>query len=178
MEGSKRTVATPEEVANNEKEEKMGLIVSNKIDTSLLTSGDSRLVRYTTLNPDDEDDADVLLSLQNVETALNDMIGKKIRVIGHVISEYPKTVEDEDTGEVKEVKGHSFVLIAEDGTPYKCGSSYAYRCYAEIVAMKKRTPSREEPMTIEVYKAPVKDADGKVDPNKSYLGLKYIKEDK
>ena len=178
MEESKKTVATPEEVVNNEKEEKMGLIVSNKIDTSLLTSGDSRLVRYTTLNPDDEEDADILLGLQDVKKALNDMVGYKIKVIGHVISEYPKTIEDEETGEVREVKGHSFVLIAEDGTPYKCGSSYAYRCYSEIVAMKRRTPSREEPMTIEVYNVPVKDKDGKVDPNRSYLGLKYIKEEK
>ena len=33
-------------------------------------------------------------------------------------------------------------------------------------------------MTIEVYNVPVKDKDGKVDPNRSYLGLKYIKEEK
>lgn len=175
MNQEEKTVSTPAVVEN---EKKGALIVSNTIDTSILTNSESRLVKYTTLDPENEEDADILLASQEVDEKLNNEVGKTLKVIGHIISEYPKTIEDEETGEVREVKGHSFVLIAEDGTPYKCGSSYAYRCYSEIVAMKHRTPSREEPMTIEIFNVPVKDKDGKVDPNKSYLGLKYVKEEK
>lgn len=164
-----KTVSTPAVVEN--KKEVNALIVSNTIDTSILTNSESRLVKYTTLDPDNEEDADILLASQEVDEKLNNEVGKTLKVIGHIISEYPKTVEDEETGEVREYKDHSFVLITEDGKTHACGSSYAYRCYAEIVAMKRRTPSRENPMLLKVVKKPIKD-----DPSKSYLGLVYVKE--
>ena len=170
MNQEEKTVSTPAVVENAKKG---ALIVSNTIDTSILTNSESRLVKYTTLDPENEEDADILLASQEVDEKLNNEVGKTLKVIGHIISEYPKTIEDEETGEIREYKDHSFVLITEDGKTHACGSSYAYRCYAEIVAMKRRTPSRENPMYLKVVKKPVKG-----DETKSYLGLVYVKEDK
>ena len=174
MEESKNAVATPElEVVNNEEEE-MSLVVSNSIDTGLLTgSSSTRMKKYTNLNPENEDDADILLSLNEVDSYLKDEVGKELVVIGHVVSEYPRTREDEDTGELIEYLDHSLILITEDGKSHVTGSSNCYRDYETIIGLKKRTPSREEPMRIKVVNRPSKE-----DPNHNYLGLKYIKEEK
>ena len=162
----------------NVKTEERGLIVTNDISTSLLTGEESsKIKRVTSLDFNDPEDMELLASsMDEVDEKLNDEVGKVLEVIGHTVGTYERKEEvtDDDTGEIKEVirKKHNLVLFTSDGKSHATGSEACFQSYGLIIGMLKRTPSRENPMKLQVINRPAKEQ------GHSYLGLKYIREDK
>lgn len=167
-----------EEQEKNLKTEERGLIVTNDISTSLLTGEEtSKIKRVTSLDFNDPDDMEMLVSsMEEVDLKLNDEVGQVLDVIGHTIGTYERKEEvvDEETGEVKEVtrKKHNLILFTSDGKSHATGSEACFQSYGLIVGMLKRTPSRENPMKLQVINRPAKEQ------GHSYLGLKYVREEK
>lgn len=162
----------------NVKTEERGLIIKNDISTSLLTGEEtSKIKRVTSLDFNDPEDMEILASsMDEVDAKLNDEVGDILEVIGHTIGTYQKKEEvtDEDTGELKEITRtkHNLVLFTSDGKSHATGSEACFQSYGLIIGMLKRTPSRENPMKLQVINRPAKEQ------GHSYLGLKYIREDK
>ena len=163
---------------NIEKTEERGLVVTNDISTSLLTGEESSKIKYvTSLDFNDPEDMEILVSSMNdVDCLLNEEKGKVLEVIGHKIGTYEKTetYTDEETGEVSEVirTKHNLVLFTKDGKSHATGSEACFQSYGIIVGMLKRTPSRENPMFLEVVERPAKEK------GHTYLGLAYRREGK
>lgn len=156
-----------------EKTEERGLIVTNDISTSLLTGDESsKIKRVTSLDFNDPEDMEMLASsMDKVDALLNEEKGQVLEVIGHTVGTYEKTEEviDEDTGEAKEIvrKRHNLVLFTSDGKSHATGSEACFQSYGLIIGMLKRTPSRENPMLLEVVERPAKEK------GHTYLGLAY-----
>ena len=162
----------------NTKTEERGLIIRNDISTSLLTGeASSKIQRVTSLDFNNPEDMEMLVaSMDEVDKKLNEEVGQVLEVIGHTIGTYQKKEEitDEDTGELKEIirTKHNLVLFTSDGKSHATGSEACFQSYGLIVGMLKRTPSRENPMKLQVINRPAKEQ------GHSYLGLKYIKGEK
>ena len=162
----------------NVKTEERGLIVTNDISTSLLTGEESsKIKRVTSLDFNNPDDMELLVSsMDEVDFKLNEEVGKILEVVGHTVGTYEKTEEiiDEETGEPKEIvrKKHNLVLFTSDGKSHATGSEACFQSYGLIIGMLKRTPSRELPMKLQVINRPAKEK------GHSYLGLRYIREEK
>ena len=167
-----------EDQEKNVKTEERGLIVTNDISTSLLTGEESsKIKRVTSLDFNDPEDMEMLVSsMDEVDKKLNEEVGKVLEVIGHTVGTYERTEEvtDPNTGEVSEVvrKKHNLVLFTSDGKSHATGSEACFQSYGLIIGMLKRTPSRENPMKLQVINRPAKEQ------GHSYLGLKYVREEK
>lgn len=162
----------------NVKTEERGLIIRNDISTSLLTGEEtSKIKRVTSLDFNDPEQMEMLVaSMDEVDNLLNDEVGQVLEVIGHTIGTYEKreTVEDEDTGEVKEIvrEKHNLVLFTSDGKSHATGSEACFQSYGLTIGMLQRTPTKENPMKFEVINRPAKEK------GHAYLGLKYVREEK
>lgn len=162
----------------NAKTEERGLIIRNDISTSLLTGEESsKIQRVTSLDFNNPEDMEMLVaSMDEVDKKLNEEVGQVLEVIGHTIGTYHKKEEvtDEDTRELKEIirTKHNLVLFTSDGKSHATGSEACFQSYGLIVGMLKRTPSRENPMKLQVINRPAKEQ------GHSYLGLKYVREEK
>ena len=162
----------------NLKTEERGLIIRNEISTSLLTGEESsKIQRVTSLDFNNPKDMEMLVaSMDEVDKKLNEEVGQVLEVIGHTIGTYHKKEEvtDEDTGELKEIirTKHNLVLFTSDGKSHATGSEACFQSYGLIVGMLKRTPSRENPMKLQIINRPAKEQ------GHSYLGLKYVREEK
>ena len=156
-----------------QKTEERGLIVTNDISTSLLTGEESsKIKRVTSLDFNDPEDMELLVSsMDKADKLLNEEVGKTLEVIGHTVGTYEKVEEvvDEETGESKEIirKKHNLVLFTKDGLSHATGSEACFQSYGLIIGMLKRTPSRENPMLLEVVERPAKEK------GHNYLGLAY-----
>lgn len=174
MDQEKNTVSTPEvevEKTMNEGEE-FGLVVSNTINSGLLTGKENSMKRFTNLDLGNDEEAELLLSaVQDCDHYLKDEIGKEIKVIAHIVNEFPRTRVDEETGEAIDYLDHSLILIDDKGESHVTGSSNAYNNYNMIISLLKRTPSKENPINILVGNRPDKN-----DPTHTYLTLKFKKE--
>lgn len=161
---------------NIEKTEERGLIIKNDISTSLLTGEEtSKIKRVTSLNPDDPEQMEILVSsMDKTDNLLNEEVGKILEVVGHTIGTYERKEEviDEDSGEVKEIirTKHNLVLYTSDGQSHATGSESCFQSYALVVGMLKRTPTKEEPMKFEVINRPAEEK------GHNYLALKYVRE--
>lgn len=161
------------EQENAKKSEERGLIVTNDISTSLLTGEESsKIKRVTSLNFEDPEDMEMLVaSMDKVDKKLNEEVGQVLEVVGHTVGTYEKTEEviDEETGEPREVtrKKHNLVLFTSDGKSHATGSEACFQSYGLIIGMLKRTPTRENPMLLEVVERPAKEK------GHNYLGLAY-----
>ena len=162
-----------EDQEKNVKTEERGLIVTNDISTSLLTGEESsKIKRVTSLDFNDPEDMEMLVaSMDEVDKKLNEEVGQVLEVIGHTVGTYERTEEvtDPNTGEVSEVvrKKHNLVLFTSDGKSHATGSEACFQSYGLIIGMLKRTPTRENPMLLEVVERPAKEK------GHNYLGLAY-----
>lgn len=163
---------------NVKKIEERGLIVTNDISTSLLTGEESsKIKRVTSLDFNDPEDMEMLVaSMDEVDSKLNEEVGKVLEVIGHTVGTYQKTenVVDDETGEEKEITRtkHTLILFTKDGKSHVTGSEACFQSYGLIIGMLKRTPSRENPMKLKVVERPAKEK------GHNYLGLAYVRGDK
>lgn len=128
--------------------------------------GESKRQAITSLDLNNEEDADMLLNAsQEADFKLNDEIGKEITVIGCSLTETPVETMDEQTGEVITRKKHTVCLFDIDGQSHVTGSNACYSSFMQIIAFKGM-PTRERPLVLVPVKAPAKEQ------GHSYLRLK------
>ena len=140
---------------NEEKEQTLALANTTKVTTDLF--GESKAKRLTSLDLTDEEQVDMFLNAQSdADFKLNDEVGKKIKVIGAIIGEYPSETVNEETGEMIIRKKHSLCLFDEDGKSHVTGSGTCYYSFAAIAALKGM-PTKDNPITIEVIKVPAQE---------------------
>ena len=105
---------------------------------------------FTTLNINDEHDADLLLATQDNEDMkkINDVVGQTLEVTGVFIRE--RKVEDtNDDGEVIEYYKHTTIVFTSDDEMYVTGSNSFYMSLDMICAIKGN-PTKENPLKIKV----------------------------
>lgn len=147
-----------------------GLAVPKMNNIAINFFGETKTQRITSLDLNNEEDADMLLaSSQEADYKLNDEVNKEIVVIGCTMTETPVETMNEETGEIVVRKKHTLCLFDEKGNSHVTGSNACYLSFMQIVSLKGM-PSREKPMTITPIKVPVKDQ-----PGHTYLRLKYKK---
>lgn len=148
--------------------EETGLAVPKMNNIAINFFGETKTQRITSLDLNNEEDADMLLaSSQEADHKLNDEVDKELVVIGCSLSETPVETMNEETGEVVVRKKHTLCLFDENGESHVTGSNACYMSFMQIVALKGM-PSREKPFTLVPIKVPVKDQ-----PGHTYLRLKY-----
>ena len=163
--------STTEVVA--ETTEETGLAIPKMSNIAMNLFGETKTKRITSLNLENEEEADMLLAAsQEADHKLNDEVNKEIVVIGCSLSETPVETMNEDTGEVVVRKKHTLCLFDEKGESHVTGSNACYMSFMQIVALKGM-PSKEKPYTLVPIKVPVKDQ-----PGHTYLRLKYKKNNK
>ena len=149
----------------NEEERKNELVVQEEN-----TMFDSNVKSYTTLDIDDENQADLLLNaMSDVDFKLNDCVGQVIECVGCYATEREVESVDENTGEVITRKKHTLILFDKDGKSYVTGSNACYNSFATICNIKRRKPTLENHMNFQVIKTSAKQA------GHSYLRLKLVK---
>ena len=119
--------------------------------------GESKRKAITSLDLNDEENADMLLNAsQEADFRLNDEIGKEITVIGCSLTETPVETMDEQTGEVITRKKHTVCLFDNEGLSHVTGSNACYMSFMQIVALKGM-PTKERPLVLIPCKAPAKE---------------------
>ena len=152
-------------------QEKNELVIANKYDmeTSLFNN-DRKNKEFTSLDLDNEEDANLLLASDGeIDYRLNKEVGKEIVVIGVKATEREEDTTNEETGEVITRKKHTLILFDEDGKTHVTVSNACYRSFERIVGVKKYLPSRSKPMTLKVIETPAKTK------GHNYLRLQFIK---
>lgn len=145
------------------------LAIANKYDVSTSLFGDNNRKEFTSLNPNDEQDMDMLLaSDSNADYKLADEVGKQIRVIGVKATESEKPDYNEETGEEFTRIKHTLMLFDEDGKSHVTGSNACYKSFERIVSLKKSLPTRDKPMTVEVIQVAAQTK------GHNFIKLKYI----
>lgn len=122
---------------------------------------DSKSHKITTLDLNDEEQADMFLnSEQDIDGYLKDLVGKVIEVVGVTINEREVTseFEDEETGDVgyRTYKKHSMIFFTADKKCYVTGSNSCYRSFSLICNTKHYMPSMDKHMFLEVIRVPSK----------------------
>lgn len=145
------------------------LAIANKYDVTTSLFGDNNRKEFTSLNPNDDKDMDMLLrSDSNADYKLNDEVGKIITAIGVKATETEKEEINEETGEQTIRVKHTLMLFDEEGKSHVTGSNACYMSFARIAAIKKTLPTRDNPMRFEVIETPA-ETNGH-----NYLKLKYV----
>jgi len=126
-----------------------------KMNTNLFGNGKSN--RITNLDLSDEEISDAVLnSSQEADFKLNDEIEKEIEVIGCVLTQTPKEVIDEETGEVKTGFDYSMCLFDKDLKSHVTGSNSCYYSFCQIISLKG-VPTKDNPLILIPIKAPAKE---------------------
>lgn len=137
-----------EVVESTTKEEAVNTTALAMSDVATNIFGESKRKVKTTLNPANEEEADMLLnSSQEVDFKLNDEIGKEIEVMGCTLSESEVENMNEETGEVTTRKKHTVMLFDTNGKSHVSGSNACYMSFIQIISVKG-LPSRENPLTL------------------------------
>lgn len=145
------------------------LAIANKYDVNTSLFGDNNRKEFTSLNPNDEKDMDMLLASDSkADYKLNDEVGKVIVVIGVKATESDNVSFNEETGEEITRKKHTLMLFDEDGKSHVTGSNACYKSFERIVAVKRALPTRDNPMRLEVVEVPAETK------GHNYLKLKYV----
>lgn len=154
-----------------EEETKNALVAEpmmNQIATNIF-GGDSRTKSATSLDLNDEEQADMLLnSMQDVDFRLNEVIDKPIDVIGAYVTERESDTVNEETGEVITRKKHTLMLFDKDGKSYVTGSNACYMSYIYIISIKG-VPTKDKPLRLIPIKVDAKEK------GHTYLKLKIAK---
>ena len=149
------------------------LAIANKYDVSTSLFGDNNRKEFTSLNPNDEADMDMLLaSDSNADYKLADEVGKKINVIGVKVTESEKPDYNEETGEEFTRIKHTLMLFDDEGKSHVTGSNACYKSFERIIALKRALPTREKPMILEVVQVPAQTK------GHNFIKLRYIPENK
>ena len=142
--------------------------IMNQIATNIF-GGDQRTKSATSLDLNDEEQADMLLnSMQDVDFRLNEVIGQEIEVIGAYVTERETDTVNEETGEVITRKKHTLMLFDKDGKSYVTGSNACYMSYIYIISIKG-VPTKEKPLKLIPIKVDAKEK------GHTYLKLKIAK---
>ena len=145
------------------------LAIANKYDVNTSLFGDNNRKEFTSLNPNEEKDMDMLLASDSkADYKLNDEVGKVIVVIGVKATESDNVSFNEETGEEITRKKHTLMLFDEDGKSHVTGSNACYKSFERIVAVKRALPTRDNPMRLEVVEVPAETK------GHNYLKLKYV----
>lgn len=138
-----------------EKENNGGsLALANTTQVTTDLFGESKAKRLTSLDLNDEAQADMFLNAQSeADYKLNDEVGKVLEVIGAIIGEYPTETVNDETGEMIIRKKHSLCLFTKDGKSHVTGSGTCYYSFAQIVTLKGM-PTKDNPLLLEVIKTP------------------------
>ena len=145
------------------------LAIANKYDVTTSLFGDNNRKEFTSLNPNDEADMDMLLaSDSNADYKLADEKGKQITVIGVKATESEKADYNEETGEEFTRIKHTLMLFDEEGKSHVTGSNACYKSFERIVAAKRCLPTRDKPMIFEVIEVPAQTK------GHNFIKLKYI----
>ena len=145
------------EVVESTTEEKGALVVPKMQEISYDFFGENKTKRITTLDPNNPEDADMILNAnQQADYKLNDEVGVEIKVIGCILSETPSETVNEETGEVITRKKHTVLLFDEKGESHATGSNSCYMSFCQIIKLKG-LPTRENPVTVIPIKAPAKE---------------------
>ena len=145
------------------------LAIANKYDVTTSLFGESNRKEFTSFNPNNEEDMDMLLASDSkVDFKLADEVGQIITVIGVKATESIKPDYNEETGEEFNRVKHTLMLFDDKGKSHVTGSNACYKSFERIVAMKKALPTREKPMKLEVVNV---DADTK---GHKFLKLSYV----
>jgi len=145
------------------------LVIANKYDVTTSLFGDSNRKEFTSLNPNDEADMDMLLaSDSNADYKLADEKGKQITVIGVKATESEKVDYNEETGEEFNRIKHTLMLFDEEGKSHVTGSNACYKSFERIVVAKRCLPTRDKPMIFEVIEVPAQTK------GHNFIKLKYI----
>jgi hypothetical protein len=152
-------------------QEKNELVISGKYDmeTSLF-SNDKRRKEFTSLNINNEEEANLLLASDGeADFKLNDEIGKEITVIGVKATEREEETTNEETGEVIVRLKHTLMLFDEEGKTHVTGSNACYKSFERIVSIKRYLPTKERPMTVRVIQSPANEK------GHNYLRLQFVR---
>lgn len=152
-------------------QEKNELVISGKYDmeTSLF-SNDKRRKEFTSLNINNEEEANLLLASDGeADFKLNDEIGKEITVIGVKATEREEETTNEETGEVIVRLKHTLMLFDEEGKTHVTGSNACYKSFERIVSIKRYLPTKDRPMTVKVIQSPANEK------GHNYLRLQFVK---
>lgn len=146
------------EVVESTTNESNALALPKMTNMSMNLFGESRTKRITSLDLNDEANADMVLNAsQEADFKLNDEIGKEIEVIGCSLTETPTETTNEETGEVIERKKHSMTLFDVEGKSHVTGSNSCYMSFMQIIALKGM-PTKEKPLVLIPVKAPAQQA--------------------
>lgn len=146
------------EVVESTTTESNALALPKMTNMSMNLFGESRTKRITSLDLNDEVNADMVLNAsQEADYKLNDEIGKEITVIGCVLTETPTETTNEETGEVIERKKHSMTLFDVEGKSHVTGSNSCYMSFMQIIALKGM-PTKEKPLVLIPVKSPAQQA--------------------
>lgn len=154
MEEKKEAV---ESTAQEEVKNTTALANVNMTNLSVDLFGTSNAKKITSLDLNDEKNADMLLNAsQEPDFKLNEEINKEIQVIGCYLIERENEDVDSTTGEVKTFKNYTTFLFDVDGNSHVTGSNSCYQSFTQIVALKGM-PTRENPITLIPIKTPAKE---------------------
>ena len=147
------------------------LVIAGKYDINTSLFGDTNRKEFTSLNPNDEKDMDMLLASDSkVDFKLNDEVGQVITVIGVKATERDEEDYNEETGEsIVRIK-HTLMLFDENGKSHVTGSNACYKSFERIVAIKRALPTREKPIKVKVVEVPAQTK------GHNYLKLQYVAE--
>lgn len=141
---------------------------NNQLQNGIFTN-DDKTRKFTSLNLEDEEQADMLLnSLQDVDFKLNECIDKEITCVGCYIVEREVDSFNEETGEEITRKKHITMLFDEKGKSYVTGSNACYMSFNDIVSIKGM-PTKEKPLKLKPIKVDAKEK------GHSYLKIKICK---
>ena len=147
------------------------LVIAGKYDINTSLFGENNRKEFTSLNPNDEKDMDMLLaSDSNADYKLADEVGKVIKCIGVKATESEKKDFNEETGEEFIRVKHTLMLFDEDGKSHVTGSNACYKSFERIVSAKRSLPTRDKPMSFEVIEVPAQTK------GHNFIKLKYIPE--
>lgn len=111
----------------------------------------------TTLNLQNQEDVDLLLSTQDNQDMLkvNDFVGKELEVSGIYVRE--REVEDQnEEGEVINFYKHTTILFTTDGKMYVTGSN-AFFMSLDLICTFKGYPTRDNPLKIKITQTDAKE---------------------
>lgn len=157
VESTTEVVEETTENIEEKEEESTALAIPKMQNIAMNLFGESKRKAITSLDLNDEENADMLLNAsQEADFKLNDEIGKEINVIGCSLTETPVETMDEQTGEVITRKKHTVCLFDEKGQSHVTGSNACYMSFMQIVALKGM-PTKEKPIILIPCKAPAKE---------------------
>lgn len=159
------------EVTQNENQGKENYSLSTELQTSIFRADEQRIKKATSLNLEDEAQADLLLgAMSEVDYKLNDEKGKVLEVIGYYAQEIPYKTYNDETGEEIDRKKHTLTLFTSDGKSHVTGSNACFMSFNDIITIKGQ-PSKENPMYLKVIETPAKEK------GHTYLRLKPVKKE-